>query len=67
MAETTDLSASIAKMLIEGEGLQAGMKPPEMVDCILDRWPEARADQIHRGFLIAIETASLDDAMGDPR
>lgn len=63
----SDLSAAIAKMLIEGEGLQPGMHPSEMVGPILDRWPDATADEIHRGFLIAIETARLDDAMGDPR
>jgi len=63
----SDLSARIAKMLIEGEGLAPGDEPPVMVEKILDRWPDASAEEIERGFRIAIETAALDDAMGDPR
>lgn len=63
----SDLSARIAKMLIEGEGLAPDDAPPAMVDKILGRWPEASAEEIERGFRIAIETATLDDATGDPR
>ncbi|TGD94906.1 hypothetical protein [Methylobacterium nonmethylotrophicum] len=61
----SDLSARIGKMLFEGEGIAgtaAERDFPRMVELVLDRWPEASAEEIHRGFLIAIEIAELRDA-----
>jgi hypothetical protein len=58
----SDLSAAIAKMIIEMDGIPLGTEPSKWVDCILERWPHASPEEIRRGFLIAVETAKLDEA-----
>lgn len=56
-----DLSAAVAQMLIKGEGIRQDDSPDVWVDAILDRWPEISADEIERGFRIAIEIQRADD------
>lgn len=62
MRADPDLSGAIARMLIEGEGIPPGASPSEMTDLILDRWPHATAGEIERGFRVAIEIQTADDA-----
>ncbi|MCJ2131724.1 hypothetical protein [Methylobacterium sp. E-045] len=58
----SDLSATIAKMIIEMDGIPLGTEPSKWVDCVWKRWPNASPEEIKRGFLIAVETAKLEEA-----
>ncbi|WP_232629126.1 hypothetical protein [Methylobacterium sp. Leaf118] len=59
-----DLSAAVAQMLIRGEGIRQEDDPSVWVDAMLDRWPGITADEIERGFHIAIEIQRADDIAG---
>ncbi|KQQ23722.1 hypothetical protein ASF53_05205 [Methylobacterium sp. Leaf123] len=56
-----DLSAAVAQMLIKGEGIQQEDGPEVWVETIITRWPEISANEIERGFRIAIEIQRADD------
>jgi hypothetical protein len=57
-----DLSAAVAQMLINGEGIRQEDSPDVWVDAILDRWPEISVDELERGFRIEIELQRADDS-----
>lgn len=60
-APMADLSAAVAQMLIKGEGIRQEDTPDVWVEAIITRWPDISADEIERGFRIAIEIQRADD------
>jgi len=59
-----DLSAKIAEMLHTGDGITGRCERSDfsqIVDLVLDRYPDATAKEIERGFRISMELIEQED------